>query len=63
MPDLQGEELLIKGDIVGLPEYNDRCVRFDFKVTHAAVSLPDKLRLSWYYLPKIVSAGQTTAFS
>jgi competence protein ComEC len=30
MPDLQGEELLIKGDIVGLPEYNDRRVRFDF---------------------------------
>lgn len=62
MPDLQGEELLIKGDIVGLPEYNDRRVRFDFKVTHAAVSLPDKLRLSWYYPPKIVSAGQTWQF-
>jgi len=61
-PELQGKELLIKGDVVGLPEYNDRRVRFDFKVTQAAVSLPDKLRLSWYYPQQKISAGQTWQF-
>jgi len=61
-PELQGKELLVKGDIVGLSEYNDRRVRFDFKVTHAAVPLPDKLRLSWYYPPHKVSAGQSWQF-
>lgn len=61
-PELQAKDILIEGHVVGLPEYNERRVRFDFAVTHAAVSLPDKLRLSWYYPPQKVSAGQAWQF-
>ncbi|MCF7970429.1 MAG: DNA internalization-related competence protein ComEC/Rec2 [Methylococcaceae bacterium] len=61
-PELQGKEILIEGHVVGLPEYNEQRVRFDFAVTHAAVLLPDKLRLSWYYPPQKVSAGQAWQF-
>lgn len=61
-PELEAKEFLIQGDIVGLPEYNDRRVRFDFKVTHAFVSLPDKVRLSWYYPQQKIAAGQTWQF-
>ncbi len=60
--DLQAKEILIQGDILGLPEYNERRVRFDFKVTQASVTLPDKLRLSWYYPPQKVTAGQSWKF-
>ena len=60
--DLQAKEILIQGDIIGLPEYNARRVRFDFKVTQASVSLPNKLRLSWYYPQQKVAAGQSWQF-
>ncbi|OQK18378.1 hypothetical protein AU255_11335 [Methyloprofundus sedimenti] len=61
-PDLQGKELLIQGDIIGLPEYNAQRVRFDFQLTHTAVLLPDKLRLSWYYPQQKITAGQSWQF-
>lgn len=61
-PELQGKELLVQGDIIGLPEYNTRRVRFDFRVTQASVPLPDKLRLSWYYPKQKVAAGQSWQF-
>ncbi len=61
-PELQGKELLIQGDIIGLPEYNTRRVRFDFKVTNAPVPLPDKIRLSWYFPEQTVAAGQSWRF-
>ncbi|WP_428354114.1 DNA internalization-related competence protein ComEC/Rec2 [Methyloprofundus sp.] len=61
-PERQGKELLIQGEIIGLPEYNSRRARFDFRVTQAAVPLPDKLRLSWYYPQQKIEAGQTWQF-
>ncbi|TXL01604.1 hypothetical protein BMR02_02510 [Methylococcaceae bacterium HT1] len=60
--ELQGKELLIQGEIIGLPEYNAQRVRFDFKVTDTSVPLPDKLRLSWYYPKQEVTAGQSWQF-
>ena len=47
--ELQAQEILLQGDVMGLPDYNKRRVRFDFKVTQSPVPLPEKLRLSWYY--------------
>jgi competence protein ComEC len=61
-PELQGKEFLIQGDIIGLPEYNIRRVRFDFQLKKAALPLPDKLRLSWYYSEQKISAGQSWQF-
>ena len=60
--ELQGQELLIQGDIIGLPEYNARRVRFDFQITQATVPLPGKLRLSWYYPKQKIAAGQSWQF-
>ena len=61
-PGLQGKDILIQGDIIGLPEHNAQRVRFDFKLTQASVPLPDKLRLSWYYPKQKISAGQSWQF-
>ncbi len=60
--DLQAKEILVQGDIAGLPDYNARRVRFDFIVSKAAVPLPKKLRLSWYYPEQKVTAGQSWQF-
>ena len=61
-PELQGKELLVEGDIVGLPDYSDRRTRFDFKVTSTTVPLPKKIRLSWYYPQQRIMAGQSWQF-
>lgn len=60
--DLQGKELLVQGNIIGLPEFNSRRVRFDFQITQARVPLPKKLRLSWYYPKQKITAGQRWQF-
>jgi competence protein ComEC len=60
--DLQGKELLVQGEIIGLTQTNKRRVRFDFKVMKSDVSLPDKLRLSWYYPKKELKPGQQWKF-
>ncbi len=61
--DLQAQEILVQGDIIGLPDYTARRVRFNFKVTQAPVPLPNKLRLSWYYPEQKVLAGQSWQFT
>ncbi|WP_331346906.1 DNA internalization-related competence protein ComEC/Rec2 [Cellvibrio sp. UBA7661] len=52
-----GQDLLVLGSIQGLPEQDDRRVRFNFRVTAASTasgasipltSFPSKLQLSWY---------------
>ncbi len=62
LPELQGKELLVQGEVIGLTNSNKRRVRFDFKVTKANVSLPDKIRLSWYYPKKVIKPGQHWQF-
>jgi competence protein ComEC len=63
-PELQGKEFLIQGDIIGLPEYNTRRVRFDFQLKKAALPLPDKLRLIKARLAGLISccANKSTSF-
>ncbi len=61
-PELQGKELLVQGEVVGLTSVNKRRVRFDFKVSKASVALPDKLRLSWYYPKTEIKPGQQWQF-
>jgi len=59
---LQGKELLIEGEVIGLPDVNTRRVRFDFKVNASDERLPTKLRLSWYYPKHKISPGQQWRF-
>jgi competence protein ComEC len=62
LPELQGKELLVQGEVIGLTNTNKRRVRFDFKVTESDVSLPSKLRLSWYYPKQNIKPGQQWQF-
>jgi len=60
---LEGSELPIQGIVSGLPEADERRVRFDFIVTNSAQRLPAKLRLSWYSPDQPVKAGQHWALT
>lgn len=55
---LQGQVISVEGQVVGLPHYDDRRVRFDFKVLHPDTAFPEKIRLSWYFPEQQIKAGQ-----
>ncbi len=59
LPDrLQGRTLKVEGKIIGLPQYDDRRIRFNFAVTKSEYALPSKLRLSWYSTEQVIKSGQ-----
>ncbi len=72
---LEGIEVQVNGTIAGLPEQDEKRVRFDFiardgvyakSQSDAAGSdrqLPAKLRLSWYYPDQPIKAGQQWVFT
>ncbi|MDD5276544.1 MAG: DNA internalization-related competence protein ComEC/Rec2 [Methylovulum sp.] len=60
---LAGVDVHVKGVVVGLPNLDERRVRFDFVVTESMAQLPDKLKLSWYNTDKVVKAGQHWSFT
>lgn len=58
-PVLEGVDLLVEGEIVSLPQWQDGRTRFDFKITHwqplnavaqsdVEMSVPMRVRLDWY---------------
>ncbi len=58
---LEGQHLQIKGQVIGLPQYDDRRVRFDFAVSQESKSnyhMPNKIRLSWFSPKQQISPGQ-----
>lgn len=55
---IEGIHLQIKGQVVGLPQYDERRVRFDFLVLNEKKSLPRKIRLSWFFPKQQIKAGQ-----
>lgn len=63
-PHLEGEELLLSGVIVSLPQEEERRLRFVFApeagwLAERAVTVPKRLRLSWYNdYPKGLMPGQ-----
>lgn len=59
---LEGRELIIEGYIAGLPQQDERKIRFDFAITAGHDRLPGKIRLSWYYPDQRVTAGQVWRF-
>lgn len=61
-PEFEGKELLIQGVIAGLPQPDERRVRFDFVLTDNPEALPARLKLSWYYPKVTLRAGQHWSF-
>lgn len=66
--ELMGQDLLITGQISGLPERESHRLRFDFRVSSMAgkpveellqANLPKKLQLSWY-LPRAYGEASST---
>lgn len=59
---LEGRDLLIGGVVSGLPQWNEKMVRFDFKLDHSESSegfrLPSKIRISWFEPKTTIEAGQ-----
>ncbi|RDH83981.1 MAG: DNA internalization-related competence protein ComEC/Rec2 [endosymbiont of Galathealinum brachiosum] len=71
--DLSGQDVLIEGVVVGLPDHTGRSVRFNFNVTKFTLlnatnggnkkpdllsALPSRLRLSWYYHKGQIKTGE-----
>ncbi len=55
---LQGQEIEVEGQVIGLPNYDERKVRFDFAVSKPTVNFPKKIRLSWYSPKQKIKTGQ-----
>jgi competence protein ComEC len=59
LPDqLEGMHLQVEGQVIGLPQYDDRRVRFDFAVSKSNYQMPDKIRLSWFSPKQQINTGQ-----
>ncbi len=57
-PALEGDDHLISGYIASIPEVESYGVRFEFVVSHADVTLPERMQLSWYQPVPVIHAGQ-----
>ena len=60
---MEGKLITVEGQIIGIPQRDDRKVRFDFKVIKPLDTLPDKVRLSWYFPKQSLRAGQSWRFT
>lgn len=56
-PQLQGQDLVIVGTVVGLPQLSGRALRFDVLTEVDARDLPGHLRLSWYERQQMLHPG------
>ncbi len=63
---LEGQLIQIEGKVIGLPQSDERSVRFDFSVIKSkqiqAINLK-KIRLSWYYPKQAIKSGQIWQFT
>jgi len=70
---LVGQDVIVEGEVKGLPDYSDKSVRFNFEVSHylsvngednplLKASLPSSLRLSWYYHKDEIHSGEHWRF-
>ena len=60
---LQGESIPVEGKVIGLPQYDERKVRFDFVISKPKVNFPNKIRISWYFPKRQIKAGQHWKFN
>lgn len=66
-PEIEGRDIVVEGVVAGLPQRFGSRVRFDFK-TEKVDSLrkgqfPTTIRLTWYYPPAEIRAGQKWRFT
>lgn len=60
---LEGIDLKVTGRIAGLPDVQEKSVRFDFRVSESTPELPSLIRLTWHQPNHPVEAGQTWTFT
>lgn len=60
---LQGQTIEVAGQVIGLPHYDERKVRFDFSVSKPTKHFPKKIRLSWYFPKQKIKTGQFWTFT
>ncbi len=60
---LAGQDIEIQGYVADLPEPEENRVRFNFKVVKSRKTVPDRLRLTWYYPNQAIKAGQEWLFT
>lgn len=60
---LQGQQIQVEGKVVGLPQHDERKVRFNFAVSKQGNTLPEKIRLSWYSPKEKIETGQIWQFT
>jgi len=56
--ELEGKEILIVGEVTGLPTSDDRVTRFLFTPDDMATGLPRKIRLNWYGTQHLLRSGE-----
>ncbi len=61
--ELARKDIQVQGRVIGLPQIDERKVRFNFLLQEPKNGIPAKIRLSWYY-PKItLKVGQVWRFT
>ncbi len=62
---LEGRHIQVEGRVVGLPQNDERRVRFDFAISKSKLEarFPEKIRLSWFFPKQQVRAGQYWQFT
>ena len=63
--NLEGRHIQVEGRVLGLPQHDERKVRFDFAVSKSKLEtkLPEKIRLSWFFPDQQIKAGQYWQFT
>lgn len=60
---LESNDILLQGDVIGLPATGDKAIQFLFKVDRDSVSIkdqsfPNNIRLNWYEKGRLLKSGE-----
>ncbi len=61
--NLAGKDMQIQGQVIDLPQIDERKVRFNFLLQKPENGIPKKIRLSWYYPKTFLKVGQNWRFT
>lgn len=56
--EIIGSNIWVQGEIINVPQFDTRRVRFDFKLSDPLPGVPKRLKLSWYPPMPTLRAGQ-----
>ncbi len=60
---LEGQLIELEAKIIGLPQQDERRVRFDVEVLKSNPTVPKKIRLSWFFPKQDIKSGQHWRFT